>query len=49
QLVTTLVNEKMAAGRYEYEFNGTGLASGIYFYQLLVDGKVQSKRMTLTK
>jgi hypothetical protein len=49
QLVTTLVNERMSAGRYEYEFNGTGLASGIYFYQLFVDGKVQSKRMTLTK
>ncbi|MCB0289020.1 MAG: T9SS type A sorting domain-containing protein [Calditrichaeota bacterium] len=49
QLVTTLVKERMSAGSYKYEFNGTGLASGIYFYQLLVDGKVQSKRMTLTK
>lgn len=49
QLVTTLVNERMSTGSYKYEFNGTGLASGIYFYQLLVDGKVQSKRMTLTK
>jgi agmatine/peptidylarginine deiminase len=44
--ITTLVNEELPAGQYEYEFNGTGLsgsvsaksgyASGVYFYQLKI-------------
>ena len=32
--VATLVNEENPTGNYEVEFNGTGLPSGIYFYQL---------------
>lgn len=32
--VATLVNEKKAAGNYQVSFEATGLASGIYFYQL---------------
>jgi hypothetical protein len=57
--VATLVNEQKPAGTYEVEFNGTGLPSGIYFYQLLVsalqskDGKagtfIESKKMVLLK
>ncbi|MDP2207600.1 MAG: T9SS type A sorting domain-containing protein [Bacteroidota bacterium] len=34
--VATLVNEKREAGRYEVEFNGSKLASGVYFYRLVV-------------
>jgi hypothetical protein len=32
--VATLVNEKKPAGTYRVRFAATGLASGIYFYQL---------------
>ena len=32
--VATLANEQKSAGTYEVEFDGTGLPSGIYFYQL---------------
>jgi hypothetical protein len=32
--VATLVNEEKSAGTYEVEFNGSNLASGIFFYQL---------------
>jgi len=34
QVITTLVREKQKAGRYEIEFDGQSLASGIYFYRL---------------
>jgi hypothetical protein len=34
--VVTLVNEDLIPGYYEAEFDGTGLASGLYFYRLEV-------------
>ncbi len=44
------VNEKLGAGEYRVDFNGTNLASGTYFYSLLADGKVVStKKMLLVK
>ena len=48
--VSTIVNQKQNAGSYEVEFNGSSLASGIYFYELEVDGSViDTKRMILIK
>ena len=61
--VATLVDEYKPAGSYEVEFNSSSgirdLASGIYFYQLLVsalqskDGKaenyIETKKMILLK
>ena len=34
---------------YSAEFNAFGLPSGLYFYQLRSAGKIETKRMTLTK
>ena len=44
QLVKTLVNEALNAGRYEYQFEGNDLASGAYFYRLSLDGKYANTR-----
>jgi Secretion system C-terminal sorting domain len=49
RLVTTLVNEKQDVGQYSVKFNGTGLASGIYFYVLKTNKFVLSKKMILLK
>ncbi len=47
--VTTLVNERKTSGRYSVNFDGSGLASGIYIYQLRVNDYVSSKKMILLK
>lgn len=48
--VRVLINESKSAGAYEVDFNGYDLSSGIYFYQLILDGKpVDTKKLTLLK
>jgi len=47
--VATLVNEEKPGGSYEIEFNGDGLTSGIYFYQLKAGSFVETKKMVLLK
>lgn len=48
--VVTLVNESQPAGSYEVNFDGSNFPSGIYFYDLEVDGKIiDTKRMLLLK
>jgi photosystem II stability/assembly factor-like uncharacterized protein len=47
--VATLINKQKPAGTYEVEFNGTGLPSGIYFYQLKAGSFVKTKKMVLMK
>ncbi len=45
----TLVNEEKFAGSYKVEFDGSGLTSGIYFYQLRAGNFVGSKKMILLR
>ncbi len=47
--VVTLINQEKPAGTYEVEFDGTGLPSGIYFYQLQAGESVETKKMVLIK
>jgi len=47
--IVTLVNEEKPSGSYEVEFFGTGLPSGIYFYQLHTASFVETKKMVLLK
>jgi hypothetical protein len=47
--VATLVNEEKTAGAYEVEFDGKGLSSGIYFYQLKSSSFANTKKMILLK
>lgn len=49
RLVSTLVNSRQQAGYYSVPFNATGLASGVYFYELRSDNLVQRKSMVLIK
>ncbi len=45
--VTTLVQEVQSAGSYNITFDGAGLPSGIFFYQLRCGTEVQVKKMLL--
>ena len=47
--IATLVNEEKLNGNYEVEFNGIGLASGIYYYRITVGNFSQTKKMILLK
>ncbi|GBD88354.1 zinc carboxypeptidase precursor [bacterium BMS3Abin03] len=47
--IETLVNSKLTAGKYEVEFNGTDLPSGVYLYSLETDGHRFVKKMTLLR
>lgn len=48
--VATLVNgQKLSAGSFQYDFNGSNLASGMYFYTLSTDNFRETKKMMLVK
>ncbi len=47
--ITTLVNEEKPAGKYEINFNGENLSSGIYFYKLHAGNFIQTNKMILVK
>jgi hypothetical protein len=47
--ITTLVNEKKAAGEYEIEFVANNLPSGVYFYKIHSGNYSAVKKMILTK
>ena len=47
--MTRLVNEKQEAGRYEVIFNGSNLASGVYFYELRSGDFVAQKKMVILR
>ena len=47
--IITLVNEEKSAGRYEIEFDGTLLSSGIYLCRIDAGGFLESRKMILLK
>lgn len=49
QEVLTLVNEIKDAGYYTAEFDGSNLASGVYFYRFISEGFSSTKKMLLVK
>lgn len=48
-VVATLVNDFKSEGVYNVTFNGTGLSSGIYFYELKSGSKSRFNKMLLLK
>lgn len=49
KVVSTLVNEKMQAGRYEVNFGARDLPGGIYFYTLRAGNSIEIKKMILSE
>ena len=49
EVIKLVNNEFKQPGRYVVEFNGTNLASGVYFYRLEAGDFIDSKKMVLIK
>jgi hypothetical protein len=56
RLVSTLFNKTIKAGRYEIDFDGKNLSSGVYFYRiaihsdkLVTEDYTETKKMVLIK
>jgi hypothetical protein len=47
--VQTVIRESLEAGYHEVPFVAEGLAAGAYFYRLVSDGEVKTKRMVLIR
>jgi hypothetical protein len=45
--VQKLIDEIKEAGYYSVEFDGSNLASGVYFYRILAEGEAQKFTKTL--
>jgi hypothetical protein len=49
EIAVLINNEQRPAGYYTVEFNGSSLASGIYFYRIITEQNTAVKKMALVK
>jgi type IX secretion system substrate protein len=49
KVVATLVNQQLAAGNYNYDYNASNLATGIYLYKISAADFSSVKKMMLVK
>lgn len=47
--VETLVDTEMGPGEYSIQFDASNLASGVYFYRLMADNFLETKKLMLIK
>jgi len=47
--VKVLLDEQKAPGRYQVDFDGAKLSSGVYIYRMSAGNYVESKRMLLLR
>jgi hypothetical protein len=49
QEITTLVSDRLSAGKYTFNWDADNLASGVYIYRLVTDGFTDTKKMLLLR
>jgi hypothetical protein len=49
RIIANIVNEEKSAGRYELEFDGSSLSSGVYYYRMHAGDFVSIRKMLMLK
>jgi hypothetical protein len=49
QHVAILINEEVGTGDHQVTFDGSRLASGVYFYRMIAGEFVQTQKIVLVK
>ncbi|MDH3937786.1 MAG: S8 family peptidase, partial [candidate division Zixibacteria bacterium] len=49
QVVTTLVDQHLEAGEHGFQFDGSRVSSGVYFYRLQTETAIETRKMILLK
>lgn len=49
QKISTLVDADLETGLHKIKFDANNLASGVYFYSLISNGKIQTRKMMLVR
>ncbi|MCX7834055.1 MAG: T9SS type A sorting domain-containing protein, partial [Ignavibacteria bacterium] len=47
--IETLIDERLSAGVYEKTWNADNYPSGVYFYRLVTENSIDTKKMVLIK
>ncbi len=47
--VATLIDEQMEAGKHSVVFDAANLSSGVYYYTIITENFIQTKKMLLLK
>jgi hypothetical protein len=47
--VSFIVDRRFGTGSYKFSWHGSGMPSGIYFYRLTVDSRIETKKMILMR
>jgi photosystem II stability/assembly factor-like uncharacterized protein len=47
--IQNLLKAEFSPGEYSYQFNASNYSSGVYFYRLVADGFVETKKMVIIK
>jgi hypothetical protein len=47
--VETLLSDVLTTGKHQYKWNAGGLASGMYYYRIEIEGYSEAKKMMLMK
>lgn len=45
----TLLNNDLPIGKHEVQFNGEGFPSGVYYFQIIAQGKIKTRPMVLLR
>ena len=49
QIITVIVDQHLEAGKHSFQFDGSRVSSGVYFYRLQTETAIETRKMILLK